>query len=70
MIPAAGIKDQELAIGPERSGVNHPSICGRGDLRAGAGGDGNAFFLAADAVRRPEIPQFDAINRNRNLPAQ
>ena len=70
MIPVAGIKDQELPVGAERTGVNHPAVGRRGYLGAGAGRDGNTLFHPADSIGRPIFLQFDAINRNRNLSAQ
>ena len=34
MIPAAGIQDQELPVGAERSGIDHPAVAGSGHLGA------------------------------------
>src|SRR5476651_1065022 len=70
MIPAAHIEDQELPIRPERTSIHNPAVARRGDLRAGAGGDGNALFQPASTVGRPELLQFDPVNRDRNLSAQ
>ena len=39
MIPATDIEDQELSIGAERAGIDHPAIRGRGHLGTRAGGD-------------------------------
>ena len=70
MIPAPGIEDQELPIGAERAGEDHPAIAGRGDLRPGPGGNGKALFDAAEPIRGPIFLDFRAINRKRNLSAQ
>ena len=65
MIPAAGIKDQELAVIAEGSGINHPAVTRRRDLGGGPGGDGNALFGAAQAVGSPEFPDPGAVDRQR-----
>ena len=65
MISAAGIKDQELAVIAERPGVNNPAITGSGDLPPGRAAIDSALFGAPDAVRSPEFPDFDAIDRQR-----
>src|SRR3974390_1015109 len=70
MIPAADIQDQELSVGSERSGIDHPTVGWRGHLSTGAGGDGNALFRPAMGVGRAELLQFHAVNRNWNLSAQ
>ena len=56
MIPAAGIQDQELAVGAERSGVNHPAVGRRRHLGAGAGGDRKALFRRRRGRRARRIP--------------
>ena len=70
MIPAADVKDQELAIRPERPGIDHPAVGRCRDLGARARSDGKPFFSTAVAIRGPEFLQFDAVNRNWNLSAQ
>ena len=56
MIPAAGIQDQELPVGTERPGIDHPAVARRGDLGAGTGGDRQTAFGAPKPVRWPQIP--------------
>src|SRR5689334_11026303 len=55
MIPAAGIQDQEFAVGTIGRGVDHPAIAGRGDLGARPGDDGNALLVTSAAIRSSEI---------------
>src|SRR5712692_4011602 len=56
MIPAARIKDQELAIIAEEPGINHPSITRSRDLGARPGGNRQALFGASEAVGGPKFP--------------
>src|SRR5262249_21072801 len=67
MISAASINDQELAIIAEISGINDPAIVRRTDLRGGAGGDGEPFFDASEAIGRTEFVQFPADDRKRQF---
>ena len=63
MIPAAGIKDQELAIIAEGSGIHHPAITRSRDLAARPGGDREALFGASDAVRGAKFLDSHPIGR-------
>src|ERR1700719_404561 len=65
MIPAPGIKDQELSVASKRPGVNNPAITRCCDLGSGAGCQGNAFFQATGAIGTAKIANLDAINRHR-----
>ena len=67
MISAAGIKDQDLAVIAEGCGINHPAVTRSRDLGTGPGGDGKALFGASQAVRSPEFPNPDAVNRKRQM---
>src|SRR5665213_1122263 len=70
MITVAGIEYQELTVGAKRTGVNHPAVGRRSHLGAGAGCDGKTLFYPAGTIGRTVFLQFDAINRDWNLPAQ
>src|SRR2546421_12697187 len=65
MIPAPGIKDQELSVAAEGTGINNPAITRCCDLGAGPGGQGNAFFNATYAVGTAKIANLASINRHR-----
>src|SRR5215472_9305340 len=58
MIAATGIQDQELAIAAKRSGVNNPTVAGRGYLGARMSG-----------VRAAEVADFHSVNRQPQAPA-
>src|SRR5579872_1477813 len=63
MIAAAGIEDQELPIAAKSSGVNNPTVAGRGDFTAGASGNGNAFLGSTGTVGAAELANPHAIDR-------
>ena len=63
MIPAAGVQDQELSVGSERTRVNDEPVARGCDLGAGPGRDGKALFGPSHAVRVAEIPDFNPVNR-------
>ena len=65
MIPAAGIQDQELPVGAERTGINHPSVARRRHLGAGAGGDGEPLLGAAEPSDAPKSRMLHAVDRHR-----
>ena len=69
MISAAGIKDQDLAVIAEGTGINHPAVTRRDDLGRGPGGNGKALFGAAEAVGSPEFLDPGAVNRKRQTSA-
>ena len=70
MIAAAGVQDQDLTIGAERPGVDHPAVGGRDDARAGFGRDRQALCLAAQPVVAAEIEPRLAGNRQRQKAAR
>src|SRR6185436_2294162 len=55
MIPAAGIQDQELPVGTEWTGINHPAVTRRCDLGARPGGHGDPPFGSTHPVGNAEI---------------
>src|SRR5690242_20486866 len=63
MIAAAGIEDQELPIAAKSSGVNHPTVAGRGDFAACASGNGDAFLGSTGTVGAAELANPTAIDR-------
>ena len=65
MIPAPGIKDQELSVAAEGTGINNPAITRCCDLGAGPASQGNAFFNATYAVGTAKIANLAPINRHR-----
>src|SRR6195952_4251191 len=65
MIPATGVKDQELSVAPKRPCVNYPAVTRGCDLCAGPGCQRNAFFQATDAVGTAKFANLDAIYRQR-----
>src|SRR5262249_17239218 len=67
MIPAADIQDQELAVRPERTGVDHPTVSGRSNLGSGPRSNGKPSFGPTIPVGGAKFLQFDTVNRNRNL---
>src|SRR5580693_3652844 len=69
MIPAASVEDQELPVTAKRSGVNNPAVAGGGNIRAGAGRDGEAFLGPTDPVRCAEFTDPYAIDRKMQMPA-
>src|SRR6516164_13096 len=69
MIAAARIEDQELPIAAKSSGVNNPTVAGRGNFAARARGDGKTFLRSADAVRPAELANASAIDRQAQVPA-
>src|ERR1700751_616848 len=64
MIPAPGIEDQELSIAAEGSGVNHPAVTWRCNLRAGPRRQRNAFFCTAGTIGTAKIANFAAVKRH------
>src|SRR5690348_7930281 len=69
MIAAAGVEDQELPIAAKSSGVNNPTVAGRGNLAARPGGDRKTFLSSARAVGTAELPQANAIDWQMQMPA-
>src|SRR5580704_1935788 len=69
MIPAAGIKDQELAITAKRSGVNNPSIARGSNLGARTGCDGQSLLSSTGTVRGAELANPRSIDRQTQMPA-
>src|SRR5580704_7051793 len=69
MIPAAGIKDQELAITAKRSGVNNPTIARGSNLGARTGCDGQSLLSSTGAVRGAELANPRSIDRQTQMPA-
>src|SRR5690348_14864647 len=63
MIPATGVKDQELSVTPKWSGVNNPAVTRCCDLCTGPCCQRNAFLYATGAVGTAKIANFDAVYR-------
>src|ERR1051326_806198 len=70
MIPAAGIKDQELPIAAKWSGVNHPTVAWRGYLRALMGRDRQPLLGSTGAVRCTEAANRHAVDGQTQLAAR
>src|SRR5579863_4930838 len=69
MITAAGIEDQELAIAAKRTGVNHPTVAGRGDLRARKSGDRLSSLGSIGPIGSAEVADFCTIDRQVQMAA-
>src|SRR5215472_2423698 len=69
MIAATGIQDQELAIAAKRSGVNNPTVAGRGYLGARMSGDRLSLLGSTRGVRAAEVADFHSVNRQPQAPA-
>src|ERR1051326_7147951 len=69
MIPAAGIKDQELPIAAKWSGVTHPTVAWRGYLRALMGRDRQPLLGSTGAVRCTEAANRHAVDGQTQLAA-
>src|SRR5579863_717102 len=63
MITAAGIEDQELAIAAKRTGVNDPTVAGRGNLRARKGGDRLSSLGSLGPIGGAEVADFCTVDR-------
>src|SRR6185436_20002338 len=68
MISAASVQDQELSVGPERSLIDDPAVGRRRHLGTSPAGDRDAFLGSTEAVRRSELANFDAVQRQRYPP--
>src|SRR5258708_37630315 len=68
MISAASVQDQELSVGPERSRIDDPAVSRRRHLGTGSTCDRNALLGSTEAVRRAELANLGAIERQRYPP--
>src|SRR5208282_2178728 len=69
MIAAAGVQYQELPITAKWAGVNDPTVAWGGDLRPGAGGDGESLLGSAEAVGGAKLADSHAVHRQAQVPA-
>src|SRR5258708_34723608 len=63
MISAASVQDQELSVGPERSRIDDPAVGRRRHLGTSTACDRNALLGSTEAVRRAELANLDAAQR-------
>src|SRR6266700_1900983 len=68
MISAASVQDQELSVGPERSRIDDPAVGRRRHLGTGSACDRNALLGSTEAIRRAELANLDAVERQRYPP--
>ena len=68
MIPAAGIKDQELAVIAEGSGVHHPAIARSRDLGAGRVASERPFSVPPRPSGAPNSRIFTPLTGNGSIP--
>src|SRR5581483_5848691 len=70
MIPAAGIKDQDLAVIAEGSRIDDPTVAWRRHLGTGPGCDCQPFFSSAELVRGAKFTDSDPADRKRQPAAR
>src|SRR5260370_33044784 len=68
MISATSVQDQELSVGPERSRIDDPAVGRRRHLGTGSACDRNALLGSTEAIRRAELANLDAMERQRYPP--
>src|SRR5258708_38025349 len=68
MISAASVQDQELSVGPERSRIDDPAVSRRRHLGTGSACDRNALLGSTEAIRRAELANLGAVERQRYPP--